>query len=114
MADEPREERRSGSDRRDDSSSAWRDPRTWMALSGLLLSFLVFVSTQLHDINSGIQALRESDARRGEQIESIKREFSDFRAQANGDIKTATDRVELYRLEVQKLSERLARIEGAK
>lgn len=61
--------------------SAWQDPRTWMTLCGLLLAFLGFISSQLHDINSGIQALARSDATKTEQIATLQRRLDRLEAQ---------------------------------
>lgn len=63
------EEKYAGPERREESKpSPWSDPKTWMTLFGLVLSFMVFISTQLAGINGGIQALREQNAAYREQL----------------------------------------------
>lgn len=69
MADE-REERRSGEDRREESSSkpsVWQNPGLWVSILGLLLSVCVligsFISKQLSDLHADLQRLNDTQIR---------------------------------------------------
>lgn len=94
---------RHGTGRREvDKPSAWADPRTWMSLCGLLLAFLGYVSNQLSSINGGIQALRDADAHKTEQIARLRSDVDDLK----GDNKT---QVQIN----QQIRDKLSKLEGA-
>lgn len=104
MAGEPEDQtERVGRGRRDsDKPSAWNDPRTWMTLCGLLLAFLGYVSSQLHDINSGINTLNNADAHKTEQIQNLKDQVTELKGAKEIQVQIN-----------QQIRDRLAKLEGA-
>lgn len=99
----------------DRRESAINDPRFWVSVTAVLLTLTLCVLTlavnKLGSIDSAVQAIRDSNTRQGEKIESLERQVTELKAtnkELTANHQSAQERQTDYNFN---LSKRLTEIE---